>query len=98
MSEKFAENAERVARAEKSAFEAAYSALSGADYDETARAVSIALEAYRSALPTPHVVFDSFPSAVAPRFIEVEDGQGNSISFGEWRARPDGLVELVFPK
>lgn len=85
-----------IAAAEKAAFDAAYGALSGADYDETQRAVSIALDAYRAALPTPHVVFDTFPSPEGSRLIEVEDGLGNSINFGEWRERADGLVELVF--
>lgn len=84
--------------AEKAAFEAAYGALSDADYDETERAVSLALNAYREAMPTAHIVFDDFPSPAGPRFIEVEDGAGNSISFGEWRPRSDGRVELVIPK
>lgn len=40
------------------------------------------------------VVFDGPPSGEAPRFIEVEDGNGNSINAGEWLKRDDGLWEL----
>jgi len=44
-----------------------------------------------------HFVFDAFPGPQGPRFIEAEDPNGASISAGEWRRRPDGLVELVVP-
>lgn len=44
-----------------------------------------------------HVVFDKFPDHDAPRFIELEDDNGRSISAGEWKKRDDGLVELVLP-
>ncbi|WP_420959319.1 hypothetical protein [Brucella sp. IR073] len=43
-----------------------------------------------------HVVFDGLPSPEMPRFVEVEDKDGRSINFGEWRQRPDGFAELVF--
>ena len=39
-------------------------------------------------------VFDAMPGPVAPRFIEVEDDQGKSVSAGEWIQRNDGLVTL----
>jgi hypothetical protein len=41
------------------------------------------------------LVFDAFPSPNGSRFIEAEDANGRSVNCGEWRARPDGLVELV---
>jgi hypothetical protein len=44
-----------------------------------------------------HVVFDGFPSPEGPRFVELEDDAGCSISAGEWRKRDDGLTELVLP-
>jgi hypothetical protein len=44
-----------------------------------------------------HFVFDAFPSPEGPRFIELEDDDGLSISYGEWQQREDGLVELVIP-
>lgn len=42
-----------------------------------------------------HIVFDAFPGPDAPRFIEVENDAGESISVGEWRRRTDGMVELL---
>jgi hypothetical protein len=42
-----------------------------------------------------HFVFDAFPSPEGARFIELEDDDGFSISYGEWVQRADGLVELV---
>lgn len=39
------------------------------------------------------IVFKGPPEAA--RFIEVEDGEGNSINAGEWRDRSDGYWELV---
>jgi hypothetical protein len=42
-----------------------------------------------------HFVFDAMPGPAGPRLIEVEDQNGHSIKAGEWRTRPDGLVELV---
>jgi hypothetical protein len=42
-----------------------------------------------------HFVFDAFPSPEGSRFIELEDDDGFSISYGEWTERADGLVELV---
>jgi hypothetical protein len=41
------------------------------------------------------LVFDRPPGPEAPRFIEVEDGNGKSINAGRWRTRPDGLAELI---
>lgn len=32
------------------------------------------------------------------RFVEVENGRGHSVQVGEWRQRPDGLVELALAK
>lgn len=40
------------------------------------------------------IVFDGPPSHQGPRFIEVEDVQGNSISIGHWVWRPDGFWVL----
>lgn len=40
------------------------------------------------------IVFDGPPDHVAPRFIEVEDASGRSISIGEWLQRTDGLWAL----
>ena len=42
-----------------------------------------------------HIVFDGFPSPDGPKFVEVENPKGFSISVGEWRKRNDGLCELV---
>jgi hypothetical protein len=42
-----------------------------------------------------HFIFDAMPGPEGPRLIEVEDQNGHSIKAGEWRTRPDGLVELV---
>lgn len=42
-----------------------------------------------------HIVFDGFPSPDGPKFVEVENPKGFSISVGEWRKRDDGLCELV---
>lgn len=39
-------------------------------------------------------VFDQFPCPEGARFVEVEDSDGKSVNAGEWRERPDGLVEL----
>jgi hypothetical protein len=44
-----------------------------------------------------HIIFDGLPDRIGPRFIEVEDASGRSLSCGEWGARPDGLAELVIP-
>jgi hypothetical protein len=40
------------------------------------------------------IVFDGPPGAESGRFVEVEDGLGNSISIGEWLQRPDGYWVL----
>lgn len=40
------------------------------------------------------IVFDSAPSPPAPRFVEVEDDQSNSISLGKWIERDDGFWVL----
>jgi hypothetical protein len=40
------------------------------------------------------IVFDGPPSHDAPRFIEVENDKGQSISLGEWMQRPDGYWVL----
>lgn len=42
-----------------------------------------------------HFVFDRPPGHEPARFIEVEAPDGRSVRVGEWRHRPDGLVELV---
>lgn len=41
-----------------------------------------------------HVIFDGPPGPEAGRFVEVEDGYGNSVNAGEWQERPDGLWAL----
>lgn len=43
------------------------------------------------------VVFDGPPSHESGRFVEVEDEQGKSISFGEWIDRGDGMWALRIP-
>ena len=44
-----------------------------------------------------NVIFDGPPGPEGrPRFIEVEDEHGNSITCS-WRQRPDGLWALVIP-
>jgi len=43
------------------------------------------------------IIFDGFPNPVGPRFIEVEDSDGKSISIGQWVSRDDGLTELRVP-
>lgn len=40
------------------------------------------------------IVFDGPPGPQGPRFVEVEDAQGNSISVGRWIQRPDGYWVL----
>jgi hypothetical protein len=42
------------------------------------------------------IVFDGPPSHESGRFVEVEDGTGKSIKFGEWIHRPDGYWVLRF--
>lgn len=44
-----------------------------------------------------HIVFDGFPAPDGPRFVELENDAGRSISAGEWKLRDDGLTELVIP-
>lgn len=44
-----------------------------------------------------HIVFDGFPAPDGPRFVELENDAGRSISAGEWNRRADGLTELVIP-
>jgi hypothetical protein len=39
---------------------------------------------------TIQVVFDGPSSHEMPRFVDVEDAQGRSISVGEWKERADG--------
>ena len=36
------------------------------------------------------IVFDGPPGPESGRFVEVENSQGKSISFGEWKVRTDG--------
>lgn len=48
-------------------------------------------------LPSIYVVFDGPPGPEGPRFVEVEDSGGRSISIGEWVTRPDGLWALRIP-
>jgi len=43
------------------------------------------------------IVFDGPPGPEGPRFVEVEDHHGQSISFGEWVERPDGYWALRIP-
>lgn len=40
------------------------------------------------------IVFDGPPGAVAGRFVEVENGEGQSVSVGQWLQRPDGYWVL----
>ena len=42
-------------------------------------------------------VFDRMPDQDGCVFVEVESAEGHSVCAGEWRERPDGLVELVVP-
>jgi hypothetical protein len=42
------------------------------------------------------IVFEGSPGPEAPRFVEVEDPPGRSISFGEWVKRDDGYWVLRF--
>ena len=44
-----------------------------------------------------NVIFDGPPSHESGRFVEVENDAGQSISFGEWSEREDGLWRLRFP-
>lgn len=44
------------------------------------------------------VVFDGPPDHDAGRFVECEDCHGCSVNAGEWRARPDGMWELVITR
>ena len=44
-----------------------------------------------------HIVFDGPPGHEPGRFVEVEDANGISIKFGEWKHRDDGYWALVFP-
>lgn len=43
------------------------------------------------------IVFDGSPSHIAPRFVEVENQDGESIRFGEWVHRDDGYWVLRIP-
>lgn len=45
---------------------------------------------------TYHLVFDA-TDPKSPRFIELENSTGHSISAGEWKQRKDGYAELVLP-
>ena len=40
------------------------------------------------------IVFDGPPSYIAPRFVEVENDKGASISIGDWVQREDGYWAL----
>ena len=44
------------------------------------------------------IVFDGPPGPESGRFVEVENAQGKSISFGEWIERPDGYWALRVPQ
>lgn len=44
-----------------------------------------------------NIIFDGPPGPEAPRFIEVEDDAGKSISVGVWNERPDSLWGLRIP-
>lgn len=43
------------------------------------------------------VVFDGPPGHESGRFVEVEDADGRSLSFGQWIDRGDGTWALRFP-
>lgn len=43
------------------------------------------------------IVFDRLPGVEGPRFIEVEDAQGQSISIGEWIIRNDNYAAIRIP-
>lgn len=43
------------------------------------------------------IVFDGPPDHDMPRFVEVENEQGQSISVGTWLERPDGYWVLRIP-
>ena len=43
------------------------------------------------------IVFDGPPGPESGRFVEVENSQGKSISFGEWKVRADGCWVLRIP-
>lgn len=45
-------------------------------------------------VPFVDIVFDRLPGPVSPRFIDVEDPDGASVSFGEWETRVDGSAVL----
>lgn len=56
-----------------------------------------AVSDYEAGLPQHiDVVFDGPPSREAGRFIEVEDDQGRSLTFGQWVQRSDGYWALRF--
>jgi hypothetical protein len=40
------------------------------------------------------IVFDGEPGAKGPRFVEVENNEGQSIRIGEWIKRQDGYWVL----
>lgn len=42
------------------------------------------------------IVFDAPPGRECGRFVEAENSEGKSISFGEWLQRPDGYWVLRF--
>jgi hypothetical protein len=44
------------------------------------------------------IVFDTAPGPDAPRFVEVEDDQGRSVSYGRWVERDDGHWALRIPR
>lgn len=44
------------------------------------------------------IVFSGPPSRQAPEFIEVENEERKSISFGEWMQRDDGYWVLRIPR
>lgn len=44
------------------------------------------------------IVFAGPPGPVGPCFVDVENSQGQSISFGKWVQRPDGFWALRIPK
>jgi hypothetical protein len=43
------------------------------------------------------IIFDGPPGPEAPRFVEVEDEQGNSIQVGEWVETTAGFWALRLP-
>ena len=63
--------------------------------DERAQSADLRLQLDAAVEGELRFVFHDFPSHEPAQFIEVETPDGRSVNAGEWRKRPDGLVELV---